>query len=138
MLKEKQNITPEDNVITLKTSGSFNNIEKYLRKSSRLTLDSLFDIYGKRGVELLKQNTPIDSGDSANSWEYIVEKKTGFTNLSWHNKNINDGVPVVILIQYGHATKNGSFVEGRDFINPALKPVFENMIEELWKEVTRI
>lgn len=125
-------------MISIKVSGSFNNIEKYLRKSSKLNLDTLFHAYGKRGVELLSQNTPIDSGDSAGSWEYIIVKKVSSTYLSWHNKNINDGIPVVILIQYGHATRSGGFVAGKDFINPAIKPVFENMVDELWKEVTKV
>ena len=124
-------------MITIKQSGSFNNIENYLRRTSKLNLDMLFHIYGQKGVDLLRQNTPKDSGDSANSWEYVIVKKPGVTYVSWHNKNINDGVPIVILIQYGHATRNGNFVAGQDFINPALRPVFENMVNELWKEVTK-
>ena len=91
--------------------------------------------YGKRGVELLRDATPMDTGETADSWDYEVAKENGRYILYWTNSNERDGVYIAIILQYGHATKNGGYVQGTDYINPVLEEVFTDMAEELWKEV---
>lgn len=96
---------------------------------------ALLHKYGKQGVELLSEETPYDSGETADSWDYEISAKDGQYNIYWTNSNVNDGVHIAILLQYDHATGTGGFVEGIDYINPALKQVFEEMASELWKGV---
>lgn len=116
--------------------GSFSKAEKFLRRAKAIDYRPIAEKYGRSGVEALSLNTPKDSGDTANAWSYeIVPRKNGFS-LTWRNSNVSDGIPIVILIQYGHGTRSGSFVEGIDFINPAMKPIFDDLAENLWKEVT--
>lgn len=124
-------------MITIKASGSFDNIERFLKNAKKPSLDSLLNLYAQRGVSKLSEATPKDSGETASKWSYVIEKKQSGYSISWHNSNIEDGVPIVILLQYGHSTKNGSWVEGRDFINPAMKPIFDELSNDLWKEVTQ-
>lgn len=98
----------------------------------------LLDKYGKLGVEALKENTPVDTGLTKNSWKYdIVHKKERFS-INFYNTNISDGVSIAIILQYGHGTRNGGWVEGIDYINPALKPIFDELSDALWKEMTRV
>ena len=97
--------------------------------------------YGQKGVEALKSATPKDSGKTAESWFYVIEhdEKNKTYTLSWYNDNIEDGwYPIAIMLQYGHATNNGGYVKGRDYINPALKPIFDELAENAWKEVTKL
>lgn len=123
-------------MITFKHTGSFKNIEKFLHKASRTNILSILDKYGRQGVTALASATPTDSGLTADSWKYEVRNTKGSYSITWTNTNVVDGVPVAILLQYGHSTKNGGFVQGRDFINPAIQPIFDKIAEELWKEVT--
>lgn len=123
-------------MITVKHTGSFKNVEKFLYKASRTNVLSILDKYGRQGVEALASATPTDSGLTADSWKYEVRNSKGSYSITWTNSNVVNGVPVVILLQYGHATKNGGFVQGRDFINPAIQPIFDKISEDLWKEVT--
>ena len=117
--------------------GNFNNTERFLKRNKKIRIMEILNAYGQIGVEALSLNTPVDSGDTANSWSYeIVEDREGY-RIYWRNSNVNKGIPIVILIQYGHGTGTGGYVQGRDFINPALRPVFDDIADEAWKEVTR-
>ena len=98
---------------------------------------SCLDEYGKKGVEALRQATPKDTGKTADSWFYEIKRSKESVSISFNNSNINDGVPIAVILQYGHGTRNGGWVEGRDYINPAIQPVFDEIAEEAWKEVNK-
>ena len=93
--------------------------------------------YGQLGVDALVSATPKDTGKTANSWSYEITKDQGKYTIYWKNTNINDGIPIAIIIQYGHGTRNGGYVQGRDYINPALQPIFDQIAEDAWNEVRR-
>lgn len=123
-------------MITFSHKGDFKKTLNFLKRSKKLDFKDLMK-YGQKGVEALKDATPKDSGLTANSWYYqIVETKNGFS-LEFCNSNIIDGQQIAILIQYGHATKNGGYVQGRDYINPAIRPIFDEIAKSLWKEVMK-
>lgn len=122
---------------SLTSSGSFNSTEKYLKKMARGDAFRLLDRYGSMGVEALRSATPVDSSETANSWSYKVERKSGRYSIKWMNSHMAGGTPVVILLQYGHGTGTGGYVQGRDFINPAIKPIFDKIADAVWREVTR-
>jgi hypothetical protein len=122
-------------MITVEHSGNFENITRFLNKMTKRDAMSILHKYGKRGVDLLRDATPIDTGTTANSWSYEVVNDNGQYKIYWNNDNENNGVHIAIILQYGHATKNGGYVEGIDYINPVMKEVFEDMAEELWREV---
>ena len=108
----------------------------FQRVLEKVKLSSL-DYWGRKGVEALSSATPVDSGETASSWYYqIVRTKEG-VRLEWLNSNVNNGVNIALIIQYGHAARNGAFIEGRDYINPALHPIFDSIEESAWKEVSR-
>jgi len=94
--------------------------------------------YAEEGKAALASATPTDSGETASSWDYIITIKSGRAKITWTNSNDANGIPVAVLIQYGHATRNGGYVQGRDYINPAIKPIFDKIANELWKGVTTI
>lgn len=124
-------------IITFKHKGNFKKTEKFLKKNQDLDFYKILDEYGRLGVQALSQNTPIDSGETATSWSYAVEKtKTGFRIL-FNNSNTNKGVNIAILIQYGHGTGTGGYIEGIDYINPAIRPIFEKIADLAWEEVIR-
>lgn len=120
----------------VKHRGSFKNTEKFLKKAQRNNFFSSLDKYGRMGVSALASATPIESGKTASSWDYEIHKSQGGVSIRWTNSNINDGVPIAILIQVGHGTRNGGYVQGRDYINPAIRPIFDKLANEVWKEVT--
>lgn len=93
--------------------------------------------YGRRGVRYLEEATPVDTGETANSWHYEVAHENYYYYIRFYNSNVNDGVPIVIILQYGHATRGGTWVEGHDFINPAIEEAFRGFAADLWKEVLR-
>lgn len=93
--------------------------------------------YGQLGVDTLASATPKDTGKTANLWSYEITKENGKYTIYWKNANINDGVPIAIILQYGHGTRNGGYVQGRDYINPALRPIFDQIAEDAWNEVRR-
>jgi len=120
--------------------GNFNKLEKFLVKTLHIGpfVKPILEKYGRRGVETLKEATPKDSGKTAESWTYsLVKNENGKYEIVWSNSNINNGVNVAILLQYGHATRNGGFVKGTDYINPAIEKVFQGMANEAWEEVRR-
>lgn len=124
-------------MITFKQRGNFNKTDKFLKQNIVSNHMPILERYGKEGVDALSAVTPMDSGNTAQSWRYEITKTRGGVAISWSNSNVSEGVPVAILIQYGHATKNGGYVQGRDFINPALRPIFDKIADELWREVIR-
>lgn len=123
-------------LVVMKQSGSLKNFEGFLYKNRKQRLYQLLNEYGKQGVELLRDATPVDTGKTASGWDYEIEVNSQGASLYWVNNNVNEGVPIAILIQYGHATRSGSYVQGVDYINPALRPLFESMATKLWKEVS--
>lgn len=123
-------------LVVMKQSGSLKNFEGFLYKNRKRRLYQLLNEYGKQGVELLRDATPVDTGKTATGWDYEIEVSSQGVSLYWVNNNVNEGVPIAILIQYGHATRSGTYVQGVDYINPALRPLFESMATKLWKEVS--
>ena len=123
-------------LVVMKQSGSLKNFEGFLYKNRKRRLYQLLSEYGKQGVELLRDATPVDTGATSTGWNYEIEVNSQGVSLYWVNNNVKEGVPIAILIQYGHATRNGGYVQGVDYINPALRPLFESMAEKLWKEVS--
>lgn len=119
----------------ISSSGSFSKTEKYLK--NRPNLLPILKKYADQGVTALATNTPLDSGETSDSWYYdIIQTSTGY-RIDFLNRNMADEVPIPILIHYGHATKSGGWVEGIDFINPALRPIFDKLSQDLWKEATK-
>lgn len=124
-------------MIQFKQKGDFKKLTSWMEKTKNSVNKSILDKYGKLGVEALKSATPVDSGTTASSWYYRVEIHSGLATLSFLNSNTNKGVPIAIILQYGHGTGTGGWVEGRDYINPALRPIFDQIAEEAWKEVAK-
>lgn len=124
-------------IINVTQRGSFRNTEEFLRRASYARIEQILDKYGKEGVLALSQATPIDTSRTAHSWSYQIVQRRGYASLRFFNSNRQNGSNVAILIQYGHATRNGGFVFGRDYINPVIQPIFDRLSEEAWKEVTR-
>lgn len=122
-------------MITLKSSGNFKKLTNYFEKLKEVFNVGILDKYGKMGVATLESATPKDTGKTAASWYYQINNSNGKAVLSFHNSNIQNGVPIAIIIQYGHATGTGGYVEGRDYINPAIRPVFDKLAAEILKEV---
>ena len=122
-------------MITFKQSGDFKNTERFLRKAQTKNMTKLLDVYGRKGVDVLSAATPVDTGNTAGSWSYSIKITGSSFSIEWTNSNESDGIPIAILIQYGHMA-NGKYVLGRDFINPAIRPIFDELSEMLWKEVT--
>jgi hypothetical protein len=124
-------------MITITQKGNFNNTEKYLAGLSRLQLETILNKYGNLGVVALANATPIRTSRTANSWYFTIVARKGYYSIRWHNTHIEDGRPIAILLQYGHGTKNGGYVQGRDYIMPAIRPIFDQIAAEAWKEVTK-
>ena len=122
--------------ISYSSSGDFKNTEKFLLKVSRGDLFKKLDRLGKLGVDALSRATPKDSSETAKSWTYKIIKSRTSPGIEWHNSNVVDGVNIAVIIQYGHATGTGGYVQGRDYINPAMQPIFDKIAEQIWKEVT--
>lgn len=125
-------------MITIKHSGSFNRTEKFLSRAEKIRIKDILDRYGKEGVKALSDATPKDSGETADSWNYEIKITVYGYSLAWTNSNIVDGVSVVILLQYGHGTGTGGYVQGRDFINPAIKPIFDKISTSIREEVSKL
>lgn len=122
-------------VISMTTSGDFKKTEGFLHRIIQFKYGQRLRHYGEMGVQALRLATPKDSGKTADSWSYEIKQEGDRLGLYWKNDNRNDGVLIAILLQYGHGTRTGGWVEGVDYINPALRPIFENMAREVWKEV---
>lgn len=125
-------------MISVKHSGNFNHLEKFLKKNANMDIDHYLTMYGQKGVNALSNATPRDTGLTATSWRYKIEKdeQKGTITIYWINDNIvNEWFNVALMLQYGHGTRSGAWVEGIDYINPALRSIFDEMAEEIWKEV---
>ncbi len=120
-----------------KSTGDFLKLDSFLNNIKRGLLMQSFEKFGKEGVEALKAATPVDTGNTASSWYYKITQKANSVVISFCNDNVNKGVPIAVILQYGHGTRNGGWVEGRDYINPALQPVFDRLLAEAWKEVSK-
>lgn len=123
-------------MITVKSKKGWNNTEKLLKNSLGKDWIRVLENYGRQGVQALAAATPVDSGNTASAWDYDIVKKGNSVSVIWNNSNIHNGVNIAIILQYGHGTGNGGYVQGRDYINPALRPIFDAMADAAWKEVT--
>lgn len=121
--------------IKFSSTGSFEKTYKFLDNVQKFKPETVLKKYGKAGVAALKAATPIDTGETANSWGYVIETKGKETTISFTNSHRNKGVSIAIILQYGHGTRTGGYVQGRDYINPAMRPIFDKIASEAWKEV---
>lgn len=123
-------------MVSFKHRGNFNKIEKFFNRMTDETYLNKLAEYGQMGVDALSSATPVDSGLTASCWEYEIEHTDTMTVISWLNTNVNKNVNIALILQYGHGTGTGGYVQGRDYINPAIRPIFDAMASEAWKEVT--
>ena len=123
-------------MITITSKKGWNKTEKLLKNSLGSKWYSVLEKYGAQGVQALSSATPVDSGKTSSSWNYEIVKKQDKVSVIWNNSNIQNGVNIAIILQYGHGTGTGGYVQGRDYINPALRPIFDVMADAAWKEVT--
>lgn len=124
--------------ITFRSKGNFSKTDRYFQKILKAIHLGILDRYGRKGVNALSSATPIDSGETAASWYYTTSYTEDSASLIFSNSHINKGVPIAIILQYGHGTGTGGYVQGRDYINPAIQPIFDNLASEAWKEVTSL
>lgn len=123
--------------ISVSQRGSFDKTEQYLRRLEPLNIAAVLEKHGAEGVRALSEATPRDSGLAANSWYYTVVERPGYASLRFHNNDIENGFPVAVMIQYGHGTGTGGYIEGKDYIMPAILPVFTKILDDVVKEVTK-
>lgn len=125
-------------MISFSQKGDFSKLTSFLEKIKEIVRMGNLDKFGRQGIEALSAATPIDTGLTSASWEYKIENQKGSASITFYNNNIQNGVPIAIILQYGHATRNGGWVQGRDYINPAIQPVFDRIAEEAWREVKNL
>ena len=125
-------------MIRFRQKGDFSKLSSYLEKAKEAARIGILDKYGREGVAALASATPVETGKTAGSWYYEIKRQNGSVSLVFNNSNINKGVPIAIVLQYGHGTGTGGWVQGRDYINPAIQPVFDRIAETAWKEVTKL
>ena len=124
-------------MIKIRQKGDFRKLTSFLERAKESLDIGVLDKYGRKGVAALSSATPVDTGLTASSWFYKIENKNGIAKIEFHNSNIQNGVQIAVILQYGHGTRNGGYVVGRDYINPAIQPVFDELAKNAWKEVTR-
>lgn len=122
-------------VIEFRHKGNFNRTESFLNRLKGFSIDDILNSYGQQGVTALTETTPRLTGTTANSWTYSIEKRQGSISIVWSNTNVNKGINIAVILQYGHGTRNGGWVEGRDYINPALQPLFDKIANDAWEKV---
>lgn len=125
-------------MISFRQKGDFSKLTKFLGRAKEAVHLRDLDRYGREGVAALSSATPVDSGLTASSWYYKIERKQGSYTISFYNSNIQNGVPIAIILQYGHGTGTGGWVQGRDYINPAIQPIFDKIADSAWREVTKL
>ena len=125
-------------MIKFKHKGDFSKTIKYMNSAKKAADFKMLEKYAQQGVNALKAATPVDTSMTANSWYYEIEKTNNSITIKFNNSNIVRGVPIAIILQYGHGTRNGGYVTGRDYINPAIQPIFEKITNDAWKEVTKL
>ena len=121
--------------ISFTSKGDFSKTIKFLNKVKNVKINGILSKYGEIGVNALSQATPKDSGVTSRSWNYKIEVNNDNASIVWYNTNVVKGVNIAVILQYGHGTRNGGWVEGRDYINPAMKPIFDKIADQVWKEV---
>ena len=124
-------------MISFRQKGDFSKLTRFLERAKNFVQLSDLDRYGREGVAALASATPVDTGKTAASWYYDIKINKESASITFNNSNIQNGVPIAIILQYGHGTRNGGWVEGRDYINPVIQPIFDKIAEEAWKEVTK-
>jgi hypothetical protein len=126
-------------VIKVTTRGSFNNVQAFLQRMTNREQFKVLEKYGAIGVAALKNATPKESGETADAWYYEIVDRPGYFSIHWLNSHIEDPgqIPIAVLLQYGHATRNDGYVQGKDYINPAIQPIFDQIAADMWKEVTK-
>ena len=125
-------------MISFRQKGDFSKLNRYLERVKESAKIGVLDKYGREGVAALASATPVETGKTASSWYYEIKRQNGSVSLEFKNSNIKDGVPIAVILQYGHGTGTGGWVQGRDYINPAIQPVFDRIVNDAWKEVTKI
>lgn len=123
-------------MLSISQKGSFDKTEKFLAYMKKGNFYGTLDAWARVGVEALQSATPIESGKTAASWGYTITQNGGVITITWTNSHVVDGVPIAIILQYGHGTGTGGYIQGRDYINPALKPTFKKIADQVWKAVT--
>lgn len=125
-------------MISFRQKGDFSKLTRFLERAKEAVHIGDLDKFGKEGVAALASATPVDSGETANSWYYEIENRKDSVTISFHNSNVQNGAPIAVILQYGHGTRNGGWVQGRDYINPAIQPIFDKIANNAWKEVTKL
>lgn len=125
-------------MIRFKHKGDFKNLESFLNRAGKFDMRTFLDRYGREGVEALRSNTPIDSGLTASSWDYYIDTNKRTSKIVWTNTHNVSGVNIAIILQYGHGTRNGGYVQGQDYINPAIRPIMDKIADDVWREVCRL
>lgn len=125
-------------MITITEKGSFSNTERYLSRLKRAEMFATLNKYGALGVTALSNATPVDSGETAALWSYSIVQRKGYYSIRWHNSHNHQGVPIAVILQYGHGTGTGGYVQGRNYIMPAIRPIFDQILAEAMKEVNRV
>ena len=125
-------------MISFRHKGDFSKVTRYFERIKEAAHIGILDRYGREGVAALSSSTPVDTGLTANSWYYTIERKNGSSSIIFHNSNVDSGVVIAVLLQYGHGTRTGGWVQGRDYINPAIQPIFDRIATEAWREVTKL
>lgn len=125
-------------MIRFRHKGDFSKVTHFLEKAKEVIRLGYLDKYGRAGVTALASATPVDSGKTSSSWYYEIVNQKDSAKIAFYNSNIQNGVPIAIILQYGHGTRNGGWVQGRDYINPAIQPIFDAIANEAWKEVTKL
>ena len=125
-------------MISFRQKGDFSKLTRYFERVKEAAKLGVLDKYGQEGVAALSSATPVESGQTANSWNYEIERQNGSVSIVFKNSNINKGVPIAIILQYGHGTGTGGWVQGRDYINPAIQPIFDRIADDAWREVTKV
>ena len=124
-------------MITFSQKGDFSKLTHFLQNAKNSIAVDILDKYGREGVKVLASATPKDTGKTAASWTYRIIRQKDSVSITFENSNIQNGVPIAIILQYGHATRNGGWVQGKDYINPAIRPIFDQLADEAWKEAVR-
>ena len=125
-------------MIRFSHKGDFSKTKRFMERAKEVVRLGDLDKYGREGVSALASATPVDSGLTASSWYYEIKHQNGSSTIIFNNSNVQQGVPIAIILQYGHGTRNGGWVQGRDYINPAIQPIFDKIANNAWKEVTKL
>ena len=125
-------------MISFRQKGDFSKLTSFFERAKETVYLGDLNKYGRQGVAALASATPIDSGETAESWYYKIENNKESATITFYNSNVQNGVPIAIILQYGHGTRNGGWVEGRDYINPAIQPIFDQIVDDAWREVNKL